>query len=496
MSRIVGLFAAGFVLAVAALGAATPAAAQAPATDPACQSLTDFVAATRPNLPQPIDEVTEVTDMVVDCDADALIFVLRFIVPAEQLPADAVEAARAAFLVGSCQQGIAEATGWTLAGEFRAPDGAVTARFDTTAADCANIAAIAPDEVAGYVGDVAAAFPAPLPLDATLEIAAARAEGTMLVLVVHISGPVADAETLRADLGSRLVPVLCNTSQVTALFRIGAAIRLSIVDDAGVEVLALPLDPAICEAAFATVLPPLGGGAVDPGVAALCEAAEGVVGEIQAVLPIFNTDGTETTAAAFDCAAATFTFAATFTGPTDLYAGTALAERELEHDVLYCRLDALASGLAMTVVTQVFGLDGALLATLTTTPTECDFITAAMVAAALPVLSPEALAARLTEIAATNRPALPVRISDTLSLVNIFGGPTVLVLFYQIEGTLVPEQAATFAERIRQQVLAGDCEDPNQLQLLRSGASITYRYSDTTAMSLFSITVTAADCGI
>jgi len=493
MSRIVGLFAAGFVLALAAFGT-TPAAAQVP--DLACGTLTDFVTATRPNLPQPIDDITEVTDILVDCDADVLTFVLRFVIPADQVPANAVESARAAFLVGSCQQGIAAATGWTLAGEFRAPDGAVTARFETTAIDCANIADIAPGEVAGYVADVAAAFPAPLRLDETLEIRAARAEGTTLVLVVHLAGPLPDAGTLRADLGTRLVPVLCNTSQISALFRIGAAIRLSIVGDSGGEVLALPLDPATCEAAFATVLPPMGTGAPDPGAAALCEAAEGVIGEIQAVLPIVNMDGTETIAAGFDCAAATFTFAATFTGPTDLYFGPALAERELEHDVLYCRLDALASALAMTVVTQVLGLDGELLATLTTTPTECDFITAAMVAAALPVLSPEALAARLAEIAASNRPALPIRINDTLSLVNIFGGPTVLVLFYQIEGTFVPEQAANFAEQIRQQVLAGDCQDPNQVQLLRSGASITYRYSDTTAMSLFSITVTAADCGI
>lgn len=494
MSRVVGLFAAGVVVALAAVGVAAPASAQAP--DPACATMTDFVAATRPNLPQPIDDNTEVTDMLVDCDADVLTFVLRFVIPAEQLPADAVEDARGAFLVGSCQQGIAAATGWVLAGEFRAPDGAVIARFETTAADCANIAAAAPDAVAGYVLDVAAAFPAPLRLDDTLEITGAQADGTTLVLQVHLSGPVADVDALTADLGSRLVPVLCATSQVAALFRVGATVRLSVSDDAGREVLILLLDPPACEAALALVLPPAGAAGVDPRLAALCEAAAAVVGEIQAALPIVNTDGTETIAAAFDCAAETITLAATFTGPTDLYAGPALAERELQHDVQYCRIDALASGLAMTVVTEVLGADGTTLATLTTRPADCDFVTAAMVAAALPRLSPQALAARLTEIAETNLPALPVQINDTLSLVNIFHGPTVLVLFYQLSGTLVPAQTAAFAERIRAQVLAGDCEDPNQLQLLRSGATITYRYSDTSANSLFSISVTAADCGI
>ncbi|MCW5717410.1 MAG: hypothetical protein KIS68_06230 [Bauldia sp.] len=490
MSRIVGLFAAGLLLGLAAMGTATPAAAQV--TDPACQTLTDFVAATRPNLPQPIDDITEVTDMLVDCDSDVLTFVLRFIVPAEQLPANAVDAARAAFLVGSCQQGIAEATGWTLAGEFRAPDGTVTDRFDTTAADCANVAATAPDQVAGYVADVAQAFPAPLMLDDTLEIAAAQADGTTLVLVVHVSGVLADPETLTADLGSRLVPVLCTTSQVSALFRIGAAIRLSVVDDAGREALTLPLDESVCEAAFAMA----GAGAADPQLAALCAAAEDVVAEIRAALPIANNDGTQTTAAAFDCASGTIAMTAVFTGPTDLYAGTALAERDTEHDVRYCRLDALAAGLMMTVTTQVLGVDGAPLATLTTTPSECNFVTPAMVAAVLPTLPPAALAAQLAAIAEANAPTLPARINDMLSLVNIFNGPTVLVLFYQIEGTLVPEQTAAFAAQIREQILAGDCQDPNQLQLLRSGATITYRYSDTSANGLFTINVTAADCGI
>lgn len=185
-----------------------------------------------------------------------------------------------------------------------------------------------------------------------------------------------------------------------------------------------------------------------------------------------------------------------FTGPVDLFAGPALADREAFHDVQHCALDALAPGLGVAVVTEVRGADGALLATLTTTPPECDFITPAMVADALPRLSPDALAAELAEIVAINTPGLPARISDTLSLVGMFNGPAVLVVFYQLEGTLVPEQITAFAERVRTQILSADCADPNQLQLLRAGASFAYRYSDPNQNALFTVAIAGADCGI
>jgi hypothetical protein len=492
MSRIATLLAAGFALLLAALGTAVPAAAQAP--DATCTTLAGFVTATQPNLPQPIDAITEVTEMVADCDARVLLFVLRYTVPAEQLPATAFEDARSAFLIGACQQGIAADTGWTLAGEFRAPDGTPTARFDTTAADCDAMAVAAPGQVADYVANVAAAFPSPLVLDETLEITGAQADGTTLVLTVHLGGVLADAATVEADLNSRLAPVLCTTSQVTALFRVGAAIRIPVVDDAGREVLALPLDAARCEALLAFAGPPTG---PDPAaLAAQCANADAVVADMQAALPIINDDGTETVGVAFDCPTGTLRLFANYAGPVDLYAGPALADRETFHDIQHCALDQLAPGLGVAVVTEVRGADGALLATLTTTPPECDFITTTMVADALPRLSPAALAGELAAIVAANRPQIPARISDTLSLVGMFNGPAVLVVFYALEGTLVPEQIAAFADRVRSQILSTDCVDPNQLQLLRAGASLSYRYSDTNQNALFTVTVTAADCGM
>ncbi|MGV8839832.1 MAG: hypothetical protein ACWA6X_05960 [Bauldia sp.] len=506
MSRF-DLRCAALLVALAAVPVG-PAVAQpaAPDADPVCRSLETYAAQANPLMPQVVDAITEMTGMTVDCATRAMTFAHRFTVPADQRPADLLERARRDFLTAMCERGIAAATGWTVIAEFYGPDGALADTFATTEADCVALNAgdrMVPAQLVAFVATTAESFRTQLPirLGDSVEIVAARGEGATLVYEVGLGFDMAvDTAGTEDVLHARLVPALCGTSQMGILFRAGATARVAVVDTTG-RTLDIPLGADECAAALAaltTPVPPTA--AVDPAAsapvpAADCAALEAYAVEANRGLPQRADDVVETLDVRVDCTAATVTFERRLlVVPADVPTGY-FDQQFLRHRETHCGVNGLASRFAMTAIDDVRAPDGAPFTTLTTTPADCDGFTAAMADAAT-ILTPAELDERLEAIARTFLPRLPVQLNDGVLLTGVFHGAGVLVYFYRLTYAVPPAERPGLEAMMQGVLRDQECTDEATRLYLRSGAALTYRYSDSGNALLFSVTLTAAECGL
>ncbi|MCW5717420.1 MAG: hypothetical protein KIS68_06280 [Bauldia sp.] len=226
---------------------------------------------------------------------------------------------------------------------------------------------------------------------------------------------------------------------------------------------------------------------------AVCRAVEAYAADAMRTLPIRIDAATELVGVTVDCATGVVTYIKQLLVPANQIAPAAEDRKQLEHTALHCGIDGLASVFAMTVVDEVRAPDGAIFATLTTAPSDCDRLTPALAAAAA-LLTAEELEARLAAIAAVYQPNLPVRLSDSLSLMSVFQGADALVFFYKLGAAYPPEAGPAVEAQMRPALLDNDCTDDDRLILLRSGATVTYRFRDANDTNLFAVTVTAAEC--
>ncbi|MCC6737022.1 MAG: hypothetical protein IT534_12960 [Bauldia sp.] len=495
------------VLATAPAGSALAQPAAAPEVDAVCRSLETYAAQANPLMPQVVDAITEMTAITVDCAARTMTFAHRFTVPADQRPADLPERARRDFLTAMCDQGIATATGWTVVAEFYGPDGILLDTFPTTGADCAALGGgdrMGAEQLAVFVATAAASFQTQLPirLGDSAEIVATRGDGPTLVYEVRLALDMAVATVETEDvLHARLVPALCGTSQMGILFRAGGGARVAVTDLAG-RTLDIPLGANECAAALValtTPVPPTAAPAVSaaasPVPAADCAALEAYAVETNRGLPQRADDVVETLEVRVDCAAATVTFQRRLlVAPADVPTGY-FDQQLLRHRETHCGVNGLASRFAMTAIDEVRAADGALFTTLATTPADCDGFTAAMADAAA-ILTPAELDERLDAIAQTFLPHLPVQLNDSVVLTGVFHGTGVLVYFYRLTYA-VPEAERPAMEAMMQGVVREqECADEETRLYLRSGASLTYRYTDAGNALLFSVTIAAAECGL
>jgi len=238
---------------------------------------------------------------------------------------------------------------------------------------------------------------------------------------------------------------------------------------------------------------------VDPAVAsplpeADCVSLQSIAADANRGLPQRTDEFAETLELRVDCAAATVTFLRRLvSNATEVPAGY-LDQLLLRHRGTHCGVVGLTTRFALTVVDEIVGLDGTPFATVTTAPSDCDGDTGATGDAAN-LLTPTQLDAALEAVAAEFRPHLPMRLDDTLILTGVFQGTGALVYFHRFVSA-VPEADRPAMEATMRSLVEEGCADRQTRIYLRSGAILTYRYSDFTNTALFSITLDAAACGL
>lgn len=219
-----------------------------------------------------------------------------------------------------------------------------------------------------------------------------------------------------------------------------------------------------------------------------CRAMEPYVAEANRTMPQPADDVTENVEIRLDCNVGTITYVKRLlVAPATLPAGWEHLRQAL-HTATYCGPEGATTRYGLVAIDEVHGPDGAIAATLTTTPVDC-----ARVADGAPLLTPAELDAHLEERTQALRPTLPARIDDVTTLVSIFHGTGALIYFYQLGFAATPAQQITFqatALAMHDQL----CADPEVRLVIGSGGSVTYRYSDNTGAPVFTVAVTAAGC--
>lgn len=224
-----------------------------------------------------------------------------------------------------------------------------------------------------------------------------------------------------------------------------------------------------------------------------CEALQAFAADANQGLPQRTDEFAETLEVRVDCAAITVTFLRRLVaGAGEVPAGY-LDELTLRHRGTHCGVVGLTTRFALTVVDEIVSPDGAPFATVTTTPSDCDGVMA--MADAAPLLTPAELDAALAALAAEFRSNLPMRVDETLILTGVFHGTAALVYFYRFISA-VPEADRPAIEATMRGLVEEGCADGQTRIYLRSGAMLTYRYSDASNTALFSITLDAAACGL
>lgn len=124
-------------LALLSTTLAAPASGQAPGSAEACQILEAIAAETNAALPRPIDEVTELIQIRVNCALRSVAYVKRLIVTADLLAFGWQERKQVQHTQLHCNlDGLASVGGWTAIDYFYGPDYAYLATLRTTPQDC------------------------------------------------------------------------------------------------------------------------------------------------------------------------------------------------------------------------------------------------------------------------------------------------------------------------------------------------------------------------
>ncbi|MEL6585364.1 MAG: hypothetical protein AAFY65_14295 [Pseudomonadota bacterium] len=125
------------VLLLGAFGATVFAGRGLLADSPTCQAAKDIAATYNGRAPMPVDRVTTLLAIEVDCGAQIFTYRKQLTASPGALPPGWQGRMQAQHNALHCNaQGLASASGWTARDVIATPDGAVFVTFQTTPADC------------------------------------------------------------------------------------------------------------------------------------------------------------------------------------------------------------------------------------------------------------------------------------------------------------------------------------------------------------------------